>query len=246
MSLAVRAGRHGPRSVDHMRVAVAVRRQQDVARVPPEWSVAAPLEGAVAPARRLAPRNSTTSEDANARRFAAPPTPTAHSPASQSALAPSAAARRGSPRRCPARGRSKGAAGNVGVRRALLLCEVGDGPCLPAQSAAASDASGLDDPVADVEPERAADAPAAGVLGRRPEGPRAVPEVPLVGIGHHTAKWNFPAFLRQSGALNLRERRSIAPVLSGLVDAPAESAHARASTDRACGAAELHMLIVPG
>jgi hypothetical protein len=40
---------------------VAVQQQQDVARVPPEWSVAAPLEGAVAPARRLAPRNSTTS-----------------------------------------------------------------------------------------------------------------------------------------------------------------------------------------
>src|ERR687897_3514731 len=61
---------------DHMRV--AVRQQQDVARVPPEWSVAAPLEGAVAPTRRLAPRNSTTSEDANARRSAAPPTPAAH------------------------------------------------------------------------------------------------------------------------------------------------------------------------
>src|SRR5918994_7711941 len=45
---------------DHMRV--AVRQQQDVARVPPEWSVAAPLEGAVAPTRRLAPRNSTISE----------------------------------------------------------------------------------------------------------------------------------------------------------------------------------------
>jgi hypothetical protein len=61
---------------------------------------------------------------------AAPPKPPARSRASPPTSAPSAAARRGSPRPCPAPGSEREEPADVGDRDPLMLCEIGDRLCL--------------------------------------------------------------------------------------------------------------------